>query len=102
MTLDKTVRKVRQPLMDGVAPGPELLAHFAHMVELSLLESAKATDADVDSHKWVRWLLPKAKQQGWIRLCVEQKLLPKGWLDWPHPDESAPTKLKAVKAGRKN
>ena len=102
MTLDKALRKVRQPIMDGVTPDRELLTHFADMVELNDLESSKAPDHDASSQKWVGWLIPKAKQQGWIALCVEQKLLPEAWLKWPNHNGTSAPKLKAIKAGRKS
>ena len=85
--------------MDGAATDPELLGHFADLVELSRLDSLKGADRDADSQKWVGWLLPKARQQGWIRLCVERKLLPEAWLHWPNHSEKATPKSKVVKAG---
>ena len=88
--------------MDGVTPDRELLGHFADMVELNELESSKVPDHDASSQKWVGWLIPKAQQQGWIALCVEQKLLPEVWLKWPQHNDVYPPKLKAVKANGKS
>jgi len=101
MTLVEAVRIVRQPILDGVAPDLELLMGFAQMVELNHLAAPKAPDGDGNSRMWAEWLIPKAKEQGWIGLCVERKLLPPAWLKWPHHNNTSLPKLKAVKANGK-
>ena len=101
MTLVEAVRIVRQPILEGIAPDPELLRGFAQMVELHHLESPKAQNGDGNSRMWAEWLIPKAKEQGWIDLCVARNLLPPAWLKWPHHNNTSPPELKGVKTRSK-
>ena len=102
MTLAQVVDKVRKPIMDAVQPDLEMLKCFAQMVELNYFEWSKIPDNDLGNQKWADFLIPKAKQQGWIRLCVEHQLLRENWLKWPHHNVLYPPRLKATKEGGKS
>ena len=102
MTLVEAVRIVRQPVLEGIEPDRELLLGFAQMVELHHRESPPAAPGEGNSRMWAQWLIAKAKEQGWIDLCVARKLLPPAWLKWPHHNNTSLPKLNAVKAASRS
>ncbi len=83
MTLAESVKKLRWPILEGRPPSLKMLKEFVQLLELEYHEWSKVPDNDLKSQRWAGYLTSKAKQQGWIRQCVNQGLLSKNWNDWP-------------------
>jgi hypothetical protein len=60
-----------------------MLKQFVQMAELEYFEWSKVPDNDLKNQRWAGYLISKARQQGWIRRCVNQGLLPNSWNNWP-------------------
>ena len=83
MTLAEAVKKLWWPILERRTPSLKMLKEFVEMLKLEHYEWSKVPDNDLKNQQRAGYLASKAKQQGWIRQCVNQGLLPKNWNNWP-------------------